>query len=132
MYMNYSQNKMLHALLGKLGMMEVKADLVWSYTEARTTSSREMTTMEAANLLRYLKSIDPAEAVCEKMRRKIIAKAHKMRWETAQGKADMPRVDNWCLKYGGFGKKLNQHTQAELVKLVTQFDNMYRKFVNQF
>ncbi|WP_346237748.1 hypothetical protein ABDK00_001560 [Niabella insulamsoli] len=132
MLINPLQNKMLHSLLTQTGLMHMKAELVFSYSSRRTSSSKELTTMEAANLINYLKAQPTEAAQCQQMRRKIIAKAHKMRWETAEGKADMERIEHWCLKYGGFKKKLNDHTYKELVHLVTQFNAMYKKFLAKF
>lgn len=122
---------MLHSLLSRTGLMQMKAELVYGYSGNRTSSSKELTMMEAAALISYLKGLPNEQAQCQLMRRKIIAKAHKMRWEK-NGKADMQRIENWCLQYGGFKKRLNDHTYNELVQLVTRFDNMYRKFVASF
>lgn len=131
MLINPLQNKMLHSLLNHTGLLHMKAELVYSYSGNRTSSSKELTMTEAAALISYLKSQPNEQAQCQQMRRKIIAKAHKMRWEK-NGKADMQRIENWCMQYGGFKKRLNDHTYNELVQLVTRFDNMYRKFVASF
>ncbi len=71
------------------------------------------------------------------MRKKIIALAHQMGWSSYHpdsGKkiADMPRINAWCSKYGYLHKELNSYTLAELPKLVTQFDNLYKSFLKGF
>ena len=111
--------------------MELKQELVWSFSNQRTSSSRELNVHEAQALISYLKNLDPKEVAAEKMRRKIISKAHKLRWELPDGKIDMQRVDGWCITYGGYGKKLNQHAYDELVQLVTAFDRVYRHYISK-
>lgn len=58
------------------------------------------------------------------MRKKIISMAKTMRW-LVEGteKADMARIDAWCIKYGKFHKALNNHSHKELTELVSQFQN---------
>jgi len=131
MNINPQQNKILHALLHSTGMIEVKQELVYSFSNQRTSSSRELEITEATALIRYLKGLDPAEAACEKMRRKIIAKAHNLRWEVSAGTIDMARLNAWCVKFGGFGKVLNKHSYEELVNLVTAFDKMYKYYISK-
>jgi len=131
MNINPQQNRILHRLLTDTRMMDNKADLVFSFSGQRTSSSKELTANEAAQLIQYLGTLPNIKTQCNVMRRKIIAKAHKMRWEIA-GKADMDRIDNWCITKGGFKKPLNDHNYDELVQLVTQFNQMYKKFVASF
>ena len=131
MHITYNQNKVLHALLGSTGLMHVKQDLVYSFSYQRTTSSSELLVDEATALIKHLQSLSTDAETLNKMRRKIIAKAHNMRWELANGKADMQRINQWCVRYGGFNKTLNAHTITELTKLVTQFNNMYKKFLQK-
>lgn len=80
-----------------------------------------ITYQDAHNLIIQLQgSSDPADL----MRKKIISMARTMRWYVAgTEKADIDRIDNWCIKYGQFHKRLNDHTHDELTKLVTQFQN---------
>lgn len=131
MNINPLQNKMLHALLNSTGMIEVKQELVYSFSNQRTSSSRELSFSEATVLISYLKGLDPKEAALEKMRRKIIAKAHNLRWELPGGKVDIARVNAWCEKFGGCNKKLNAHSYEELVNLVTAFDKMYKYYISK-
>ncbi len=62
----------------------------------------------------------------DRMRKKIISYAYQMQWVTQEGKADMPRLNNWCVKYGMFHKPLNDHNMPELVQLVTQVEKLYK------
>ncbi|MBK7097884.1 MAG: hypothetical protein IPH58_05470 [Sphingobacteriales bacterium] len=144
MLITRTQNKILHSLLNQAALMPHKESLVQAYSNGRTGSSRELTATEANSLIHYLKgeanqrqaaALDAERDACNRMRRKIIAKAHLMQWQlpatqpNSKPRADMQRIDRWCLQYGGFGKPLNAHNRSELAKLVTRFDNMYRKFV---
>lgn len=131
MYINPQQNRILHALLFQTNMMELKQELVWSFSNQRTSSSRELNVQEAQALISYLKNLDPKEIAAEKMRRKILSKAHKLRWELENGKIDMARLNGWCIAYGGFKKSLNQHTHDELVQLVTAFDKVYKHYISK-
>lgn len=55
--MTFKTNQKLHKLLGEAGLMEQKADLVYSFTNHRTGSSREMTEIEALDLVRHLRGV---------------------------------------------------------------------------
>lgn len=134
------QNKRLHTLLTSTGLSDDKRDLVSAYSTGRTTSSAELTEDECRQLILHLEAIEkeqlkfrqpvaPVVDEADKMRKKIIAKAHEMRWEVAGGKADMARINNWCRTKGYGLKPLNAYTLAELPRLVSQFDIVYQKFL---
>jgi hypothetical protein len=134
-----SQLKYLHALLNQLDWIDQKPALVKQYTNGRETSSKNLLKIEADDLIRDLegqleKPVAPTsaeEAANERMRRKIISRAHEMGWELPGGKADMARINAWC-QTRGFGKKrLNDYTKAELSKLVSQMDIVYKKYLKE-
>lgn len=83
---------------------------------------RTFNTSEANNMIRTMKKAlygsddDP----CEKMRRKLISMAHTIGWQSKE-KADMNRINKWCVQYGQFKKELNEHTYDELTHLISQF-----------
>lgn len=90
-----------------------------------------MTDQEARELIAYLENSRTTPSPEERMRRKIISRAHEMGWKTPEGKADIERIDNWCLNYGYLKKKLNQYTYNELPKLVTIFEEkVYKQFLS--
>lgn len=126
MKITYNQNKILHALLNKTGLTEFKRELVYSYSNNRTESSKELLIDEATALINYLKKQNPETVQAEKMRRKIIAMAHKMRWETEEGKVNMKSVNNWCINKSYLKKPLMEYSLQELPKLVSQFENVYK------
>jgi hypothetical protein len=124
-----AQVSCIMAMINKLKLKAQKEHIIMGATDGRTTSTRELTSDEANALIKYLKSQDPDEIGAEKMRRKIISMAHEMGWKLPNSKADMERVDNWCVKYGFLHKKLNQYLYNELPKLVTQFESVYQSFL---
>lgn len=136
--MNKKLNGELHALLNQTGLTEQKPSFVFQYTNERSSSSGDMTDKEATALIAWLrkqpqivqakKKYIEQKNSCDKMRRKIIAKAHLLGWNTAIDgslKADMERINNWCTKFGYLKKLLNDYSFEELPELVGQFEKMY-------
>ena len=125
-----AQIGIIMAMINKLHMKAQKESIISGASSERTTSTRQLTSNEAIDLIKYLKSQDPDEQKAEKMRRKIISMAHEMGWKLPGGTISMTRVDFWCIKYGYLHKKINQYTYTELPKLVTQFETVYQSFLN--
>lgn len=134
------QNRRLHQLLTETGQMEYKKDLVKGYSSIKSESSKDLLPNEADALIRHLESyktsLKPAKPTfktgspeADRMRKKIIHYAHNMGWERDGGKADMKRIDDWCLKFGRYHKALNDHNETELAHLVTQFEAVYTTFL---
>ncbi len=141
------QSQVLHALLAKLGIMDGKAHLVRQFTNGRSSSSKDLTFAEAKDLIDSLNRQVPAKARAvhkpvederKAMFRKIYHMAHELGWEVMgtdlrTGKpgliVDMERINNWCLAYGGFKKKLKEHSTEECRRLVTAFEQMYLKSI---
>lgn len=130
----FEQLKCVNTLISKLGInKDDKAVMVQGFTGGRATSSKDLYGDEAAGLIKHLKSLDPTEAAAEKMRKKIISMAHEMNWHTQPGKADIKRIDDWCKKFGYLHKSLDNHTYAQLPKLVTQFaEGPYKHYISSF
>lgn len=64
------------------------------------------------------------------MRKKIISMAHTMRWNVkGTERADIKRINDWCIKYGQFHKPLNTHTNNELAALTTQFQSVMESYL---
>lgn len=134
------QLKRIHQLLNSTKMMGEKSDLVRDFTGGREKSSKEMLYNEANNLIKHLEAYEnslspkkvsyaPVNDAKNAMRKKIIRYAHLMKWQLPGEKADMERINNWCVKYGQFKQPLNDHDEKELAKLVTQFENVYKSFL---
>jgi hypothetical protein len=62
------------------------------------------------------------------MYRKLLYFCHQMNWEV-EGRADQERLDAWAVKFGKYNKKLVEHNHNELAVLLTQFENVYRSFL---
>jgi hypothetical protein len=121
--------KLLMALLTKTGLQGRRHAIVWDYSNGRTESSKELTDPETNRIIHDLekgfKELDRSDI----MRKKIISQAHEMAWELPGHKADMARINDWCVKFGYLHKPLNQYKYTELPALVTQFDSVYRSFL---
>jgi hypothetical protein len=124
------QIRCISTMLRKLGLDEHKASIISGATDGRTESRGDLQRTEATDLIKYLKGLDPDEVSAEKMRRKIISRAHEMGWRMPGTlRVDMKRLDDWCGKFGYRHKHLNSYTLAELPALVTQFDAVYTSFL---
>lgn len=133
--MTPQQNATIHALLGKLGLTNQKANIIAGITNGRTESSKELNPIEVGELIKWLqvedkRMFDKQKEQCNQMRRKILAKAHRIGWELSDGKADVQRVNNWCIEKSYLKKPLNDYTFAELPELVSQFDKVYNYYIN--
>lgn len=135
-----TQNKQLHAIIGKLKISsEHKQELIYQYTKGRSSSSADLTIPEAQALINNLnhllrnekppvtppklKQANSANA----MRRKILSVCHEMGWKE-NGRLDWTRINGFLLKYGHLKKNLNDYTQAELPVLVTQFEKLLKDY----
>ncbi len=123
--LNQKQLRAIHALLGDHGLRDEKESIVRAFTSGRTTHSSEMSGSEAAALIGHLKSLNPINGRADKMRNKILSMAHEMNWEK-DGRIDMEHLNNWCLSKSYLKKKLDDYQYAELPKLVTQFEQVYK------
>jgi hypothetical protein len=118
-----------------------RAQLVHQYTSGRSSSAADLYAAEAVALIDALRQTLPAAAPADKadkMRKRIISMAHEMGWvltnngqRSTVNKIDRPRINAWTLKYGYLHKQLNAYTVSELPTLVTQFENMYKQFLNE-
>lgn len=64
-----------------------------------------------------------------RQRKKVIALFCQMEY-VANKKADMERINAWCVKYGHKHKELNDYYGAELTALVSQVEKVYSTFIN--
>jgi hypothetical protein len=125
-------------LLKQLGQSgeEERRNVVYHFTQGRTTSLRALTDLELHELSRSLalqvvqqprsKEVQSADT----MRKAILRMAHEMEWELpGTTRVDMERVNAWCIKYGHLHKKLNAYKYAELPRLVSQFEKVYEDYL---
>ena len=126
-----------NALLHRLSLAHHKAAMVSGATNGRTESSKELYSNEARDLIKELNQqqlrTDINADKISKMCGKIMYYAHEMRWVKTNpaGKtvADGKRIDEWMIKFSYLKKKLNSYKYAELPKLVSQFQMLYKAFL---
>ena len=136
------QIKIIQTLISKANLRDEKDALVLAYTNNRTKSSKEMKYQEAQGLIDHLNNAtgntpspqnaerEIAKAREQKMKKKIFAMCHEMAWYVeGTRKIDIDRLNNWCLKYGIYVKPLDKHTYEELPVLVTQFEKVYKSYL---
>lgn len=138
-----AQISLARTLLTKTGNSKQKEDIVEGFTNGRTKHISEMYPAEFSALVLHLQALAPKtkkDISAEKMRRRIISMAHEMGWHAVKDgryilnadgkpKADMKRIDAWCVKYGHGAKKLNKYTYDELPTLVTQFEKAHSSYL---
>ena len=133
----YEQIKCIHAIIGKLQIaQDEKQAMVSSFSEGRCTSSTQLTMDEARAMIQYLKGCQATPEANNKAGRmigKIFYYAHEMGWtkKNSSGKlvADGKRVDEWMKKYSYLKKAINRYSYEELPKLVSQFEQVYKHFL---
>jgi hypothetical protein len=106
-------------------------DYAYRASNGRTESTKALTENEAKIILAELEQKFPVRDGADVMRKKIISFAHQMFWELPGGKADMKRINNWCVEKGPYQKKLNDHTVKELTILVSVFKKIYKDFMDR-
>lgn len=117
------QLKALHTILQRQGMKHMKEDLVLDATRGRTKSSRELTCNEATALINGLNDSEPKEG--DRMRKKILAICHDMKWYLPKTKKlDFERIDDFLTSKHGTGKKLMAMNERELNKAVGMFQGL--------
>lgn len=118
-------------MLTKTKMTANKADLVLAFTDGRSESSSDLLASEADGLIKYLKALDNNGESANTMRRKIIAMCHRINWTKSLGKVDMERLNGWCREKSYLKKNLNDYKYNELPKLVSEFTNVYKYYLQK-
>lgn len=133
----------MFALLNQLGKhqdTEFRQELVWQFSNERTTSSRDLTHTECADLIRHLerqvgkrrsvakftRSADHAAG--DRQRKRILSMFHEMVWKTPEGELDWDRINRWMRKYSYLHKELDAYAYKELPKLVTQVNGLLTSY----
>ena len=116
------------------GMRIERAELISEFTGGAKSSLRDLSSTEYSELLTQMNNLAKRQDIADKlnlMRRKVIANLTKCGYITAERKADMERINNWCVTHGHAHKRLNDYNAWELQKLITQAENMYAKFLER-
>ena len=131
-----ARHKALYATLNKLGAMEDRHELVYSFTEGRTSDTRELSDSEVDGILSRLTGSEHKSRVApegnkmegHQSRRRILSLCYQIGWtvyDPGKGKmvVDMKRLESWCIQYGHMHQPLMDYRPHELGKLVTQFES---------
>lgn len=135
------QLRAIHAALHGKGLLENKREMVSSFTNGRSDSSKDLTHDEAAELLRSLNDYKPKEDPRDKMIRSIIAMAREMGVVSRESrvgtngviewKSNYDKLNEWMLTKSTCKKPLREYTYAELPKLVTQYRAIYMSWLKK-
>lgn len=122
-----AQLKCLNTLVSKQGIIkDDKEALVQAFSRGRVSSSKDLLFGEAATMIKHLKDFDPNE----KMRKKIFSLAYEAKIiydDSPEDKKINPaKIDMFLLKTGTVKKKLMAMSKQELVKVVTQFQQIVK------
>ena len=125
--MTTKQIKFVRGLLSKAGLMDEKEEIVWNLTDGRTTHLTEMTYQETQEIIKMLKGQEADTR--QNCLNKIFSQMHEMEWEHSNGKVDMSKLDEWCVKYTPFHVPLDDIDDDNIPLLVTLFDKVYQSFL---
>ncbi len=129
----YPQFFAIYAKLKAIGYPYERDELIYQFTNGRTSSIKELTAHDYRELINWMYSIYNVEnekaLVSEaKQKRKIIALFCQMGY-TNGDKPDYQRIDDWCAKSGPIKQRLNYHKGKDLNTLVTQAEKVYQSFI---
>lgn len=121
------QLKKIHTLLGQLGLMDSKQEIVHSFTEGRTESSREMTLQEAKYLIDWLEN--------SQERTKVIRHIWHLAYEMGiivpgdldEKAMNIAKLDSFCKERGTVKKAISAQSLKEVKRTVKQFEAMHKK-----
>lgn len=121
------QLKKIHTLLGQLGLMERKPELVHGFTEGRTESCRDMTLSEAKALIEWLEG--------SKERTNVIRRIWHLAYEMGiivpgdqnEKAMNVARLDAFCKERGTVKKAISAQSLKEVKRTAKQFEAMYKK-----
>lgn len=121
------QNAMIGFTISRLKIdQDTKEELVYTHTDGRTTSIKDLYKHEAIAIIQSLTSgVTTPKSPAAKMRRKILSMAHELGWKLSDGRINMDKVNKWCCTYGYLKKNLDLYLESELPPLVTQFEGAY-------
>ena len=122
--------KRLFAVLREAGVNDTdeRHALIDTYTGGRTHSTKELNDNEALDLIHDLGTTMGSKS--DRMRKKIIGIFRSMGVER-DGKADMVKIDDWCVQYGYLHKGLNDYRAKELPKLIAQVERVYESWLKK-
>ena len=128
--MKKEQNKRFHALLTATGLTEAKAQLVFTYSNGESSSSKDLNDEQAAAMLAWLeKQPTIATNPQAESKRKPSENATLIRAAVSHfrhigfvvtDKPDWTRINEFCVQRSATKKRMDKMTKAELNALITQ------------
>jgi len=116
----------IQVLIRQMQLTENKDNIISSFSNGRTTSVAGLTIIEASDLLKHLSVLDPND----RMRRKIISLAYQagiIYGDTMEDKKmNEIKLNQFLLRSGTVKKELNKLNKEELVKTVSQFQQILK------
>lgn len=131
------QIKRFHTLLSATGLMNQKRHIIHGASFGRTEHTGELTSEEIDGLISSLSSQQGDHNFkldeCNRMRRKLISLSYEMGWADAgDWREAVKRIDAFLMGDKSTVKKpLNRLKYAELIHVVSQFNEMYRKYIEK-
>lgn len=124
------QNRMLHGLLNKTKLMDMKPELVFMASQCRTIHSSELTEWEATALINDLKARVPSweNDPLNKARREVFRLCHKLEWKNGDGSVDQARLGDFLKSAKSkIRKPLNKQNAQELSTTIFQLRQILDK-----
>lgn len=125
------QLKKIHTLLGELGIMDRKPEIVYGFTNGRTESSRELTLMEAKSLIEYLMGSQERTVVVKRIWHLAYEMNIIVPGDHNEKAMNAAKLDKFCEQRGTVKKALSTQSLKEVKRTARQFEAMYQKYTEK-
>ena len=124
----YPQLKIIHTLLGELELRDRKSEIVYSFTEGRTESSREMTMKEAKDLIEWLKGSQERNNLVSRIWHLAYEMEIIVPGDQNEKMMNRAKLDTFCKERGTVKKGISMQSLKEIKRTLKQFEAMYKKW----
>lgn len=124
-----NQKKYAYGLLRRLGLNDDKEEIIFNFTNGRTSHISSMTHEEFG---KFIEALDPNVKDKKEMTGKVLSVAHELGWELANGKVNMDKIDQFCMKRTPAKKALDRQSKEELIVTVTIFKKLEKGLIEGF
>lgn len=125
----YAQYFAIEQRMSEVGMHIDRAEIIADFTEGRTESLKDLTVSEYRELIQSLNAMINHHKIQfdknNQMRRKVIAILTQCGY-VEHNRADMQRINQWCISHGHKHCILNEYDTDGLRILITQAENMLK------
>lgn len=111
--------------------MDRKRDLVYSFSNGRTESSKELSMNEAKELIVYLKSPEENGRLVNRIWHLAYMSGIIQPGNSDDMAMNAASLDKFCINRGTVKKAINNQSISELKKTVKQFEAIYKKCVKK-